>query len=157
MHSPPGELHLTGKLALACAVLMVVSGVLWHGVTVENIQRIYKNLSERPGGAMSFRFVLQPLMAAIAGVRDGLKNPPFFRTLLRDKQHRMARLQEALNATARIMLLGLAIDVFYQITVLEMFYPVEAVLMPVLLAFLPYVLIQGPVMSAVRSAAKCIR
>ena len=158
MTHTPVELHLTSKLALGLAVVLIVSGVLWHGVTIENIQRLWRNLHERPGGAMSFRFILQPSMAAIAAAHDGRKDaragkPPFFWTLLHDPEHRVARLQEGLNATAKIMLVGLAIDAFYQITVLETLYPVEAVLVPVLLAFLPYVVIRGPVMRACRILA----
>ena len=152
-NAPPGELRLIGKLALACSVLLVVAGVLWHGVTVENVQRLWRDLVERPDGPMSFRFVLQPLMASFAAIRDGRNDArtgqaPFFWTLLWDSKQRVPRLQEGLNATARIILLGLVMDVIYQVLVLKTFYPVEAVLIAVVLAFLPYAIIRGPVMRA---------
>jgi hypothetical protein len=54
-------------------------------------------------------------------------------------------LNEGLNATARIILLGIAMDVIYQRIEFETFYPVEALIIALLLAFVPYLLIRGPV------------
>jgi uncharacterized protein YhhL (DUF1145 family) len=48
-----------------------------------------------------------------------------------------------LNATARIILLGLAMDTVYQIIVFNAFYPYEALIVALLLAFVPYLLIRG--------------
>jgi hypothetical protein len=63
--------------------------------------------------------------------------------MLRNPQKRLGRLREGLNATARIILLGLAMDSIYQVLVLKMFYPNEAVIVALLLAFVPYVIIRG--------------
>jgi len=56
---------------------------------------------------MRFRFILQPLMAAILSIRDGLSDArtgrsPFLSTVLRNPQERNARLREGLNATAHV-------------------------------------------------------
>jgi hypothetical protein len=53
-------------------------------------------------------------------------------------------LREGLNATARIILLGIVMDAMYQIIVLRRFYPGEAVIIALVLAFVPYLLIRGP-------------
>ena len=58
---------------------------------------------------------------------------------------RIARLSEGLNATPRIILLGLIMDSIYQIIMFERFYPVEAVVIAVLLGFLPYLVFRGVV------------
>ncbi len=50
-----------------------------------------------------------------------------------------------MTATARIILLGLAMDVIYQYLVFKTFYPAEALVVALLLAFVPYLLIRGPV------------
>ena len=50
---------------------------------------------------------------------------------------------KAWTATARIILLGLAMDVIYQVMVFNMFYPIEALIIALLLAFVPYLLIRG--------------
>ena len=56
----------------------------------------------------------------------------------------MTRLREGLNATARIILLGIVMDGMYQMIVLRRFYPGEAVIIALVLAFVPYLLIRGP-------------
>ena len=56
----------------------------------------------------------------------------------------MTRLREGLNATARIILLGIVMDAMYQLIVLGRFYPGEAVIIALVLAFVPYLLIRGP-------------
>jgi hypothetical protein len=140
----PQELGLLAKLVIAAAIVLIVAGALWHGVTIEAFQRIWHDLVERPTEPMKFRFILQPLMAAIVAIRDGLKDvragrAPYFWTALG-----VRRLREGLNATARIILLGIAMDAIYQVIVLKRFYPVEALIIALLLAFVPYLLIRGP-------------
>ena len=99
---------------------------------------------------MSFRFILQPSMAALAAIHGGAKDAragrsPYFQTIARNPRERVGRLREGLIATARIILLGIAMDVVYQLLVFKTFYPSEAVLIAFVLAFVPYVLIRGPV------------
>jgi len=137
------------KLVIAVAISLIAAGVLWHGVTLEASQRLWNNLVDRPSGPMAFRFILQPAMAGIAGIRSGIKDAhtgrsPYFWSVFRRPQEYVARLREGLNAAARIILFGLVIDVIYQIIELKMFYPVEALIIALLLAFLPYLLIRGP-------------
>jgi hypothetical protein len=98
---------------------------------------------------MKFRFVLQPLMAALLAIRDGRKDshagrPPYIWAVLREPRERRALLTHALNQTARIIALGVVMDVIYQLIFLKTFYPVEALIIALVLAFLPYVLIRGP-------------
>jgi hypothetical protein len=50
-----------------------------------------------------------------------------------------------LRATGRIIVLGLVMDAAYQIVVLRTFYPGEAVIVALVLAFVPYVGTRGPV------------
>jgi hypothetical protein len=142
------ELGLLAKLVIAIAALLIVAGIVWHGATADNFQRMWNDLTDRPSGPMAFRFILQPSMAAITAIRDGLRDArterlPYLWTILRDPHERMARLREGLDATARIVLLGLVMDVIYQVMVFNMFYPVEALIIALLLAFLPYMLIRG--------------
>jgi hypothetical protein len=144
----PQALGLLGKLVIAIAILLVAAGALWHGVTLRSSHRIWSNLVERPSEPMSLRFVLQPLMAVIAAIGDGLEDArsgrsPYFWTMMHDPQERIGRLNEGLNATARIILLGVAMDVIYQAMVLRTFYPVEALIIALLLAFVPYLIVRG--------------
>ncbi len=144
----PHELGVLAKLIILIGVTLIVAGVVWHGVTFQTLQRFWHDLAERPSAPMAFRFILQPLMATIAATIHGLRDArrgrsPYLRTLLRDPQERTELLREGLNATARIILLGLAMDVIYQIIFLKMFYPAEALVIALLLAFVPYVVVRG--------------
>jgi hypothetical protein len=151
----PQELGIMAKLVLVLAVVLIVAGVVWHGVTGEALRRFWHDLIERPDATMRFRFFLQPLMAAFAAIRDGRADArdgrsPYFMTVLRNPQERVGRLREGLNATARIILLGLVMDVIYQVIVLKTFYPNEALVIALLLAFLPYLIIRGLVLRVAR-------
>jgi hypothetical protein len=99
---------------------------------------------------MTFRFILQPCMAAIAAMHDGLQDArlgraPYFWTVLHDPAERGDRLREGWLSTARIILLGLGMDGIYQHKVLNTFYPGEAVLVALALALVPYLILRDPI------------
>ena len=149
------ELGRLAKFVVVIAIVLVVAGVLQYGVAFATIHRILYQLAERPGGPMAFRFILQPAMAAIAAIHDGRKDArigraPYLRTMLREPRQRVSHLREGLNATARIILLGLVMDGIYQIIVFQRFYPAEAVVIALVLAFLPYVVLRGVVLRITR-------
>jgi hypothetical protein len=115
----------------------------------EVLSRIWTDLLARPSGPLAFRFILQPLMAALLAIRDGLGDaragrPPYFSTILRDAGQRRARLVDGLKATGRIIALGLGLDAVYQLIVLGTLYPGEALTIALLLGFVPYLVIRGP-------------
>jgi hypothetical protein len=142
------QLGLLAKVVVALGILLMVAGVVWRGVTVDNIERICNSLLARPNGPLGFRFILQPTMAAIIAIRDGLYDArsgrsPFAWTIVSNPDERGGRLREGLNATAKILLFGLAMDTIYQIIVFNAFYPYEALIIAILLAFIPYLIIRG--------------
>jgi hypothetical protein len=74
--------------------------------------RVWEQLIERPGGPMTFRFILRPAMAAIAALRDGVndaksRRSPYFWALLANP---FERGYEGLISTPRVILLGLCMD-----------------------------------------------
>ena len=100
----PQELGVLAKVVIAIAIVLIVAGVLWYGITLITLQRLWHDLVEEPSGPMKFRFILQPSMAAIVAIRDGRKDArtghsPYFWTVLRKPQERVPRLREGLNAT----------------------------------------------------------
>jgi hypothetical protein len=111
--------------------------------------RLWHDLLARPSGPFAFRFLLQPTMAAIAAIRAGIVDArtgrsPYFLALWTEPAERKARLREGTSATTRIFLLGLIMDAVYQFVVLKKFYPLEALIVSVVLAVVPYFLIRGP-------------
>ncbi len=143
------------RLVIAIAAILVALGVYWYGVSADTQERVWRDIAARPGGPMTFRFILQPCMAALAAFHDGAKDArlgrtPYLWSLLSHAGRSTDRLLEGLFATARIMALGFAMDAVYQATVLKTFYPGEMVIIAILLAFLPYVLLRGPFARLVR-------
>jgi hypothetical protein len=150
---PPSKNQLLqARLAIGLVVGLIVLGVVCYGFATETLDRVWTNLLARPGGPMTFRFFLQPAMAAIAALRDGIKDArtgrrPYLWAMLagvRGPEGRSGRLWEGIVSTARILILGVVMDVIYQSIVLRTFYPAESAIIAVLLAFVPYVLLRGP-------------
>jgi hypothetical protein len=151
MAETPSETQiLLARLVIVLMIAFTVIGVFWYGFSDEVRNRVWEQLVARPTGPMAFRFVLQPVMAAIAAVRDGVsdaksRRSPYFWTLLTNPFEGGHRLHEGLISTARVILLGLCMDAIYQWIVLKTFYPAEAVIVAIALAFFPYVLLRGPI------------
>jgi len=117
--------------------------------TRELLSRLWVDLLARPGGPFAFRLVLQPLMAALFAVRDGVADARagralYFWTVLHDAALRRERLTDGVRATAKVVLLGVVIDSVYQFKVHGSIYPGEALGIALLLGFIPYLLIRGP-------------
>lgn len=147
---------LLAQVVVALMIAFVVFGFAWYGFSGEVRERIWRQLLERPGGPMTFRFVLQPVMAAIAALYDGvadarLGRSPYLWTIFTDPTKRGGRLWEGLISTARVILLGLVMDTIYQLVAFNSFYPAEAVMVAILLAFLPYLILRGPIARVARS------
>jgi len=121
----------------------------------ELIARFFGNLHDRVGGPMSFRLILQPAVAAFfavrAGWQDGLTGrPAYFWAILAAPAHRWELLREGWKAVAKVFLMAVVIDALYQIINLRWFYPGEALIVATVLAFVPYLLIRGPIGRIVR-------
>ena len=148
-NAPSRNQILQARIATGLLVGLVALGALWSGVSFEGLDRMWDDILARPGGPMTFRFILQPAMAAIAALRDGVSDArlgrtPYLLTILRGDESRGTRLWEGFVSTARILILGIVMDAIYQAIVLKTFYPAQAAVIAVLLAFVPYLLLRGP-------------
>ncbi len=116
----------------------------------EILDRIFEDLIDRVSGPMKFRLILQPLMAIIFAVRSGLKDakegkPAYFWALFTQSDHRRDMLRDGWKAVGKVFVFAIIIDLVYQLIIFRWFYPGEALLVAVILAFIPYLLIRGPV------------
>ena len=113
------------------------------------ITRIWENLGGRIGGPLSFRLILQPLVAIVLALRAGRQDaragrPPYFWTILTDAADRRDLLREGWKAVAKVFVLAMVIDAVYQVMVFRWVYPFEMLLVAFLLACVPYLLVRGP-------------
>jgi hypothetical protein len=116
----------------------------------EMIVRGWNNIVSRFGGPMTFRVILQPAMAALLALLAGLKDarehrPPYLWTVLTDSSQRGDLLRHGWKAIARVFILAIVMDTIYQLYVLRWLYPLELLLVAILLAVVPYLVLRGPV------------
>ena len=118
--------------------------------------RVWTNLVGWIEGPMKFRLILQPLVACILAIRAGLRDarenkPPFFWALAFNPENRRDLLRQGWKDIGKVFIAAVILDVVYQIVVLRMVYPGEAIIVAVFLALVPYLLVRAPV---TRLAAK---
>lgn len=123
------------------------------------IARVLENLTDRVSGPLRFRFLLQPVMASIFAIRDGLAdaragNPPYFWALLWDTQHRRSMLRDGWQSVGKVFVLALVLDAVYQVVVQRFVYPGEAGIVAFLLAIVPYLMLRGLVTRSARSLSR---
>jgi hypothetical protein len=110
----------------------------------------FADLIARVHGPLSFRFVLQPAMAMIYAIRDGVADaqegrPPYFWTMFTRANQRRDLLREGWKAVVRVITLGVVMDVIFQLMVFHTIYPLQLVVIVLGLAFVPYLMLRGPV------------
>ena len=116
----------------------------------EMLARMWDGLVARVGGPMTFRVILQPTMAVLLAIRSGLEDaregrPPYLWTILTDAKQRGDLLRQGWKACARVFFLAIIMDVIYQWIMQKWIYPVEVIVVAIVLALVPYLLVRGPV------------
>ena len=114
------------------------------------LQRVWNNLAARLTGPMNFRLVLQPVMAAGFAVWSGVKDaragrPAFLWTTITDPAQRSLLLREAWRDVGKVFILAMVLDGIYQLIAHRGIYLLELFIVAPILAFVPYVLLRGPV------------
>jgi hypothetical protein len=117
---------------------------------VDSWERVIVNLIARLDGPMHFRLFLQPATALFFGIRDGLKDaregkPAYFWAMFAHPAQARELLESGFKSVTRVVIFALIMDAIYQLIVSHWFYPGEALLVAFILAFVPYLLIRGPV------------
>jgi hypothetical protein len=113
-------------------------------------QRYIENLFARLDGPLHFRLIVQPTMAAIFAVIDGVKDaklgkPAYFWDVVTSPEHRRELIDGAWKRIGKIFILAVILDVIYQLKVARWVYPGETLTVAILLAVVPYLLLRGPI------------
>jgi hypothetical protein len=99
-------------------------------------------------GPLNFRFVVQPIMAIILGIRDGvtdakLGNPPFIFDLLFNPQGRDRDLKSAWKSLAKPMILAVVLDAVAQYLIFKQILVIPAIIIGTFLMAVPYAFARG--------------
>jgi len=122
----------------------------------ELFTRMWENLVARTEGPMHLRFFLQPAMSLLftilAIIRDAKAGTdPFLWRLITLKGERKKIVWEAWKDVGKVLVVGIILDVVYQLIVIfklkteHTFYPLESIIVPFILAIVPYIILRGPV------------
>jgi hypothetical protein len=114
------------------------------------ISRLYDAVVSRLHGPMKFRFVMQPLVAAIFAVRAGLGDAkhgraPFLWSIFTVPESRSYLIKDGWKNVAKVFTVATVMDLVYQYIELGRMRPLRALLVAAVLCFIPYLLIRGPV------------
>ena len=112
--------------------------------------RLWTNLIGRITGPMNFRLLLQPLVAAGFAIWSGIKDaragrPAFLWTVVTDPDQRPALLRSAWKDVGKVFILAMILDAVYQLIQLRAVHLLELLIVAPTLAFVPYILLRGPV------------
>jgi hypothetical protein len=115
----------------------------------EATQRMIRDFVERLTGPLHFRLVMQPAMALFLGIRDGRKDareskPAYFWEIFTQSSGRADLLKNGFKSIMKLFIMAITLDAIYQLLVVHRFYPGEALLVALSLAFVPYLFIRGP-------------
>jgi hypothetical protein len=116
---------------------------------LDMIQRGWDNFLARPNGSFSFRFIVQPAMAALLALRAGIQDARagkqgYLWALLSRPDRRFQLLHEGWRGARTPFLVAIALDGIYQINEVRFIYPLELLFTATLLALVPYALLRGP-------------
>lgn len=133
--------------ALALALIASAPFALWHTYITGEIyffsSRLLEDIPKRLTGPGRFRFLLQPAVAILLGIRSGIVdaragNSPFLWALFFHGTRRSSLLKQAFSQLSVLIAMSILLDLVAQFLILREVYPGPAlVLGPVLIA-LPY-------------------
>ena len=106
------------------------------------------DIPQRLTGPGRLRFVLQPLVAIILGIRDGLADaragrPPYLMGLVFHGERRWDYLKSALASIRDLLAMGIILDVIAQLLIYRLVHPGAALLVGPMLVCGPYALARG--------------
>ena len=140
------------SLVPVLALIVIVVSIPFALVDTLETGRLYlfssqflQELPQRFSGTGRFRFILQPLIAILLGVRGGIAdakagNPPYLFNLVFAAGRRREILRSAWTAISTLFAMGIILDVVFQLVLYGEVHPGAALLVGPILIFTPYVI-----------------
>jgi len=138
-------------LAIACLTLLVlvfsIPGSLREAYDRGGFyvfsRAFLEDVPKRLTGPGRFRFILQPLIATILGIRNGgadarAGRAPYLKGLVTDRAHRGELAREGFATIANLLLMGILLDSVFQWMILGQSYPGAALIVGPVLITTPY-------------------
>jgi hypothetical protein len=102
-----------------------------------------EDIPRRLTGPGRFRFVLQPLIATLLGIRSGLADaragrPPYLQGVLLHRGLRRDLVRTGLERVANLLLMGILLDAVFQWVILGVSHPGAALVVGPVLIITPY-------------------
>jgi len=109
----------------------------------------WSNFLLRTHGPFSFRFILQPIMGALLGIRAGIRDArlekhPYFWWMIKHREHRIESIKNGWKDVVRLFILAAVLDMLVHWLMFKWIYPLEALLVGFFLAVPSYLLFRGP-------------
>ena len=121
----------------------------WH-VIGKYIADSWDMLIGRSGGPFALRFIMQPVMATLLGIRAGRKDarqgkPPYFWSIFKagEVYDRRAILRDGWSDVWKAFSIAIALDVIYELVAFHWVYPIQALIIATVLALVPYLIFRG--------------
>ena len=116
----------------------------------QDILKHFEQLVGRIEGPLSFRIIIQPLVAVILAVRAGLRDAregraPHLWAILTHSGHRGELWRDTWKDIAKVFIMAFIIDLIYEIIALRQIHPLQSLIVATTLALIPYLLLRGPV------------
>jgi len=114
----------------------------------EAFRQAWEKLFGRLTGPMSFRLIIQPVMAAFLAIRAGWAEARegrgiHFWTLARDPAQTRVMLKNLWRIAGKVFIIALVLDSIYQIIVFHWIYPIQLLIVATLLALVPCMIVRA--------------
>lgn len=111
-------------------------------------ERFFQDVLARLSGPGRLRFVVQPIVAMILGLRSGSQDahkglPPFLWALVFHGAHRRQLLRSAFNSVRGLMAIAILLDMISQFLIFHQVRPGAALVVGPVLITLPYVFVRA--------------
>ncbi len=132
-------------LVIAAAIPFAIMDTIETGRLYLFSSQFLEELPQRFTGPGRMRFILQPVLAILLGLRGGLAdaragNPPYLFGLLFHAGSRRELMQSGVAAISTLLAMGIILDVLFQFILYRSVHPGAALVIGPILICLPYAL-----------------